>query len=62
MHHYFSINVMHVCVKRRGKVTAIVLLWCTAEKVLTGLKLVFCVSREMTHAGKEDHVSDSECN
>lgn len=62
MHHYFSINVMHVCVKCKGKVSAIVLLWCTAEEEHTGLKSVFCVSREMTHTGKEDHISDSECN
>lgn len=58
MHHYFGVNVMHVCEtpgqKNNKKVSGIALLWCAAED---RLKLVFCVSREMSHAGEEDHVS-----
>jgi len=44
-----------VCVRE----TAIV--WCTAEKELRA-RVVFCVNGQMTHAGREDHISDSKGN
>jgi len=58
MPHYFS-NVVDTCVCVCERETAIV--WCTAEKELRA-RVVFCVNGQMTHAGREDHISDSKGN